>query len=324
MPENDIKYIINNRNIDTYFFTKGVGYAKLDGLKNESKPYLYLMEYDEDALKKYGIVLEEGRLPENENEVIISKHIETNGNVKLKVGDTLSIDVGQRMLNGKEVDQKTALSDGEMEIDEDGKGFHYQNVEKIVNTKKMNFKIVGIMKRPSYNVEEYSAPGYTIITKMNDTKDKKVNISFSVKKIKDVYDIIKNIEGVDNLDDIYKETAKYKIFVNTDLIMWYGVTRSEGVSRVLYTLLAIVLGIIVFASVFVIRNGFAISVSERMKQIGMIKSVGATKKQIKKSVLFEGVIIGLIRNSNRNTMWTFSNLYFSNIYTNNVKRFSYE
>ena len=52
--------------------------------------------------------------------------------------------------------------------------------------------------------------------------------------------------------------------------------------------------IIIFTSVFCIKNSFEISISEKIKQYGMLKSVGATKKQIKKNVLFEGTILGTI------------------------------
>lgn len=62
----------------------------------------------------------------------------------------------------------------------------------------------------------------------------------------------------------------------------------------LYSLGGIVIGIIVVSSVFVIRNSFSISVSEKTKQYGMLASVGATSKQIRKTVLKEGFIIGLI------------------------------
>ena len=54
------------------------------------------------------------------------------------------------------------------------------------------------------------------------------------------------------------------------------------------------MGIVLVSSVFVIRNGFAISITERLKQYGMLSSIGATKKQIKKSVYFEGFILGII------------------------------
>ena len=62
----------------------------------------------------------------------------------------------------------------------------------------------------------------------------------------------------------------------------------------LYTVAIIVIGIIIFTSVFCIRNSFAIATTEKMKMYGMLASVGATKKQIKKNVIFESLCLGLI------------------------------
>jgi putative ABC transport system permease protein len=47
-------------------------------------------------------------------------------------------------------------------------------------------------------------------------------------------------------------------------------------------------------SILLIYNSFAISISERSRQFGILSSVGATKKQIRGSVLFEGMYIGAI------------------------------
>ena len=47
-------------------------------------------------------------------------------------------------------------------------------------------------------------------------------------------------------------------------------------------------------SIALIYNAFAISVSERSRYLGMLSSVGATKRQKRNSVYFEGLIIGLM------------------------------
>lgn len=60
----------------------------------------------------------------------------------------------------------------------------------------------------------------------------------------------------------------------------------------LYSVCGILIAVIMIGSILVIYNSFAISVSERKKQFGMLSSVGATKKQIQKSVLYEGAILG--------------------------------
>ena len=47
-------------------------------------------------------------------------------------------------------------------------------------------------------------------------------------------------------------------------------------------------------SIFLIYNSFTISLNERMQQFGILSSVGATPKQLKNSVLFEGLCIGVL------------------------------
>ncbi len=59
--------------------------------------------------------------------------------------------------------------------------------------------------------------------------------------------------------------------------------------------MAVVLGaIIMMASVVVISGAFRISASERMRQFGILKSVGATKQQIVKTMLYEAAYLSLL------------------------------
>ena len=84
-----------------------------------------------------------------------------------------------------------------------------------------------------------------------------------------------------------------EIDINTELLRFEGV-MSENMMTVLYTIAGVIIAIIVISSVFVIRNSFSISVAEKNRQYGMLASIGATSKQIKRNVIFEGMIIGLI------------------------------
>ena len=99
---NELKYFKENRDIEKYFLMQTVGYAKLEGSKNESKPYLYIAAFTEDSLNNLSVNLIEGRLPENDHEIVISNHIKTNGRVEYHVGDELTRDVGKRIADGEE------------------------------------------------------------------------------------------------------------------------------------------------------------------------------------------------------------------------------
>lgn len=286
VPKDEQKYILENRKIESSFMTQGVGYAKLEESKNEYKPYFYLMEFDKEAMHSLGLILKEGKMPETSNEIVISAHIEENGGVKHKIGDKLTLDIGKRMAEGYELGQSNPYNDPK---DAELEGYLK---EQLVSTGEVReFTIVGIIERPNSEIEGYSAPGYTVITKMEKARDN-LNIAVKYKNIKETYNITKEIAKEPN-NSIQGE-YKYGFNINSELLRWSGVIRSEETMTMIYGLAGIVIGIIIVSSVFVIRNSFAISITEKMKQYGMLSSIGATKKQIKKNVLFEGMLLGVI------------------------------
>ena len=290
IPKDEQKYILENRNVESSFITQGVGYSKLEGSTNDYKPYLYLMEFDETALNNLGLKLIEGRMPENSNELVIPQHIEDNGGVTYKIGDKITLDVGKRIAEGYELNQYNPYNNPK---DSEESGYIEEHLESIGETKE--YTIVGIVKRPNMEVEDYSAPGYTVITKLDEIRDN-ANIAVKFKNIKEAYKITREIaeDETQKSDNPDRWTSKYNYHANSELLRWSGVIRSDDTMTMFYSLAGIVIGIIVVSSVFVIRNSFAISITEKMKQYGMFASIGATKKQIKKNVLFEGMILGLI------------------------------
>ena len=285
VPAEELKFIEENVNVESYFLTKNVGYAKLDGSINSGKPYLFLMEFDRNALQNSSFKIVEGRLPENENEVVISQHIIDNGGVELKVGDTLSLDVGTRRL----VDDGSVLSQSNPYLGEEES--QEENLqEEITDTEHKTYTIVGIIERPRYELEDYQAPGYTIITYSDNINNTDVaNISVLFNNVGD-YE-----ETTEQIVNTVKEDTGVDIstVANVNVIRFDG-GLSENTMNVLYGIAGVIIVIIVVSSVFVIRNSFAISVAEKTKQYGMLASVGATKKQIRKTVLLEGTYIGAI------------------------------
>ena len=73
----------NNRNIESTFETMGMGFAKLNGCKNEDKPYAYVMATDEAGFERGCFKLIEGRMAKNEDEIVIPRHLKTNGRVSI-------------------------------------------------------------------------------------------------------------------------------------------------------------------------------------------------------------------------------------------------
>ena len=141
----------NNRNIESTFETMGMGFAKLDGCKNEDKPYAYVMATDEAGFERGCFKLIEGRMAKNEDEIVIPRHLKTNGRIDIKVGDEITLDVGKRYDSNTEgvISENCAYE---------------HEAETLTDTVTKHYKVVGIMERPGYGMEDYSAAGYTFVT----------------------------------------------------------------------------------------------------------------------------------------------------------------
>ena len=306
VPVNDIDILENNRNIETINITKNIGYAKIDS-KNEYKPYAFIKAFTKDSLNNLSVKLVDGRLPQNENEIVIPTHLKTNGRLVFNIGDSITLDIGKRVLfDGAELNQ----NDSYQKLDEDEAG------ESIIDTTSKTYKIVGIIERPATNIESYSAPGYTFITYLEENKISgvvDVYARFSKDGVKNSYETIANILGVDaklfkkvtnqevasneELEEYLSQMDKAKytdINVNSYLIALETNPISNSGIGGLGIVVVIVIGIILFTSIFCIKNSFDISITEKIKQYGMLRSIGATKKQIKRNVFYEATILGLI------------------------------
>lgn len=305
----------NNRNIESTFETMGMGFAKLDGCKNEDKPYAYVMATDEAGFERGCFKLIEGRMAKNEDEIVIPRHLKTNGRIDIKVGDEITLDVGKRYdSNTESVISENCAYEHEAETLTDNVTKHY--------------KVVGIMERPGYGMEDYSAAGYTFVTYSdelaaidNGTKSEAseadttltVYSRYTQKALRNKDAVTADIIGVDEKlfeksnnssvemsaeesDRFLKEmeNAKYDIYINRFLISYECVFPIDGTFKALFTVAAVVALIIILTSVYCIKNSFNISITEKIRQYGMLASVGATRRQIKSSVKTEAAMLGVV------------------------------
>lgn len=305
----------NNRNIESTFETMGMGFAKLDGCKNEDKPYAYVMATDEAGFERGCFKLIEGRMAKNEDEIVIPRHLKTNGRIDIKVGDEITLDVGKRYDSNTEgvISENCAYE---------------HEAETLTDTVTKHYKVVGIMERPGYGMEDYSAAGYTFVTYSdelaaidNGTKSEAseadttltVYSRYTQKALRNKDAVTADIIGVDEKlfekannssvemsseesDRFLKEmeNAKYDIYMNGYLINYECVFPIDGSFKALFTVAAVVALIIILTSVYCIKNSFNISITEKIRQYGMLASVGATRRQIKSSVKTEAAMLGVI------------------------------
>lgn len=305
----------NNRNIESTFETMGMGFANLDGCKNEDKPYAYVMATDEAGFERGCFKLIEGRMAKNEDEIVIPRHLKTNGRIDIKVGDEITLDVGKRYDSNTEgvISENCAYE---------------HEAETLTDTVTKHYKVVGIMERPGYGMEDYSAAGYTFVTYSdelaaidNGTKSEAseadttltVYSRYTQKALRNKDAVTADIIGVDEKlfakannssvemsseesDRFLKEmeNAKYDIYMNGYLINYECVFPIDGSFKALFTVAAVVALIIILTSVYCIKNSFNISITEKIRQYGMLASVGATRRQIKSSVKTEAAMLGVV------------------------------
>ena len=257
---NDIK----NKNF-TYFYEKPIGFSKIES-SNEYKPYMYITSVNREYFDELKLI--EGDIPKNENEIVISNHVITNGGLDYKVGDIVTFTYGSRNIDGNITLANSELVDGEFLTNE---GTH-------------TYKIVGIVDRS--NFESYSASGYTAFTV--DVNSDKGNVNLYVM-------FNKNKKIIKQSEELAKElNYNGDINYNSTLLALYGESTYGNVMSSMGGMMIIMLSLVSIGCIIVIYNSFAISVMERKKEFGLLSSIGATKRQLSHTVFFEALVVGVI------------------------------
>lgn len=260
--------------------SRDLGYAILDGSENRYKPYLFVREYNDAGFAHFPVTLTSGRLPAAPDELVISDAIAPNAKVSLAVGDTLTLAIGDRLSTLPDADTAPLTQSRSLQTTEDG-----ASAETLIPRQTRTYTVVGTIARPEW--EHAWAPGYTVLSYAGDasvTAETPANASVIVKKVTPaLFDRAEALAQAQNIESVS---------FNNSLLRFYGITKHDGLRSVLYGLCAILMAIIVVGSVSLIYNAFAISVSERSRYLGMLKSIGATRAQMCRSVFFEGAVIG--------------------------------
>lgn len=245
---------------------ENIGYAMLEGGKSPDKPYLFIAGFSQEAFDTLPIHLVSGRLPQTSGEILVPAHVAAKGGVRFKVGDSLSLAVGDRKDRQRNLNQHDPYTLGG---------------ETLVLTTQKTYTVVGIYERP--NFEEHTAPGYTLITQA-DPADRADHFSLFIR--------LKNPRQV---HAYVNSTVGSNAYVfNENVLQFLGVSDNQLVNTLLFSIGGILIAIIMVGSIFLIYNSFNISLNERTRQFGILSSVGATASQLRNSVLFEGLCIGAV------------------------------
>ena len=264
IPIEDVELLKNNRDYSHIEVVKDLGrsivYKKNDKNDSEFKydtNHVYSMNENSFKYLKHKII--KGRFPTNKDEALVPYYYLEDLN--LKIGDKITLDIGEIVLD---------------ETDTVKNSFQRK---KIINNTIHNFTITGVI-----------GDGSTVITTFNDSD--KNDVYLTLKNPKNYRNDFKELLGCRNTTYCHDKYNDY--YVNRDILRWEVFDFNESTLSFLYGIISIVIGVILFTSIFSIKNSFAISTTEKKKMYGMLRSVGSTKKQIKNMVLYEGFVLGFI------------------------------
>lgn len=244
------------------------GYA-LIGSENSEKPYLCVLGADTAFFEQMPVHLVSGRLPETDTEILLPYHLFTNGGVSAENGTELALSLGERFLSGEKL----------------GQGLPFYEDEVFVPLTEKTYTVVGVYERPSF--EDYNAPGYTALTYSDRAvqADKEYFLSVILRnpaKTMKAYEERNALETYSGLG------------INWNVLMFSGVWQYNNFIPFVGGMALVLCFLILLGSVALIYSAFSISVSERTKQFGLLSSVGATKRQIRRCVFAEAGIVSAV------------------------------
>ena len=284
---------------------RDVGFAALTAdQQNTQGTYLAIRSIEGDVGDICGIAPSEGRLPENDHEIMLFSTWNDYGGVNL--GDTVTFDVGQRVArlapgeegsmsagtmtaswgvqgeaHESEITDGTPLNSsmGVLEADIDGSIFN----EEIANTEESTYAVVGFYDRPGYALS--TAAGMVGVTAGGAAPDAFTDVFFTLNDVANTQQVEEATEALFPDEHVVLHVA---------MLRYMGISSDSSIWATFYGLVVVLAAVIVVACVSLIFNAFNISVAERIKQFGLLSSVGASRRQLRRAVVLEGAIVAVI------------------------------
>ena len=329
---NDLKI---NRDVDGIYYERYVGVAGIPKPVSAFKPYMLIRGLNKGALDKcFQAKLSEGRLPENDSEIVLSPMFVRYSVKEYHTGDKLTLDVGYRTISSDSSAQSRTL---------DFVSAYAKDNEALAIQAKREYTVVGILSSVSDRISLRGGAACVDVYTLTDSIDNiptymgaennTVNelwVNYTDSMEKDFVNATAQIVGISkaeaqkHFDNAYifpeiefdengNEIVNESIKTEYDLAMekiaasnHFGITNFqenwsvlaikgivyEGHSKEIFlTVAAVLIFIIMTTSVFIIRNSISISATEKTRLFGMLCSVGSTPKQLRNSVLYEGLLL---------------------------------
>lgn len=248
--------------------------------------------------------IESGRAPEAPGEIVLPHFMRdarlapcgltsTDGG-PIEIGSTVELQLGTRTVYniGNDTNQPTYTGTSMQSIyfnEGEAKETYKQNLGTIKGTVVGFYRVYGYA--PSLSLQgncAYTYPTSDLIERaITDSSDATlVYSSITLRNPRDVDAFVSDLDGASCASDGY--------VTHKSLLRWEGVTGSSDVWNTLYQIAAILALVIVIAGVSLVYNSFAISVAERTRMFGLLASLGASKRQLRRTVLTEALVLAVI------------------------------
>ncbi len=286
----------SDADVNYFLQLQNLGYAEIENY-NEFKPYLFVGGLPQDysvsqnEQELFPIHLKEGHYPISPEEIILPDHFLKRTEKEYKIGDQITLNIGQRTLQNDNNDEPSPDESGTMDIGQNNSTLtqftqlitddNAKSIEKIEKPVSKTYTISGFYERSDN--ERFEAPGYMALTIADESLENQ-NSTYYIKlnQSKDSFSFLEKYP-LDTFHQANNEALRYK-----------GISTNDGFIATMVAMGTIFMAIIMVASVTLISNAFNITLSERVKQFGILASVGASKKQLRKSILIEALMICVI------------------------------
>jgi len=232
--------------------------------------------------------LSQGKYPSKPNEIIVGYHFAqtllNDAERKIIEEKNKEAEVEGTYYDGKEEGYKDSLIGKEIELS------LAPNLSAAKETEKMNYTIVGVMKEPSYDwminnavymdIEQKPVLASNLATAVDVKEDEMFYSEFNI-----FADTLENVKPIlDSLKD--KGYSVYSITEQLDQMNVFFLVLKIGLIFV-GTIAVLIASIGIF-------NTMTMAVTERTREIGVLKAIGASPKLIQRLFLMESTFIGLV------------------------------
>lgn len=267
LQDKDVQTLSKQKNVKTIGLLADIGQMDCNTKEDSGRNETSIIAGNQNLFAINKMKPAAGRLPNNTRELMVTKSYLQRNKLNWKVGDTVTVQTASYPTGAQEAE----ATGGEPIVE--NRTFTVCGILEVQN------QLTG-MNSAFCGMDDTVAGGYTAQVQFSNLG------SNTPKDIKAAAKAVYGKAVNSDWSDLYT--------IHTDYLMYNGVQMSDGVTRALYGFVAIILLIIILASVFMIYDSFAVSYQQRARYLGMLASVGATRVQKRGSVYFEGFILGCI------------------------------